>query len=56
MSESSVLIQDIGDVRIVRVNRPAKRNALNFETKALLARELQRADADPAVGAIVLTG
>lgn len=56
MTEPSVLSDDLDGVRVLRVNRPAKRNALNLETKALLARELQRADADPAVGAIVLTG
>ncbi|MFC9515260.1 enoyl-CoA hydratase-related protein [Nocardiaceae bacterium NPDC056970] len=43
-------------VRVVRINRPAKRNALNRETKELLASVLAESDADPAVRAIVLTG
>lgn len=56
MSESPVLIRDAGAVRVITINRPAKRNALNLKTKALLAQALERADADPSVGAIVLTG
>lgn len=60
MSERPVLAEDLtGDregVRVIRVNRPTKRNALNLETKSLLVTELERADADPTVGAIVLTG
>lgn len=60
MNESPVTWEDrSGDgagVRVVRINRPAKRNALNRETKELLAAVLTEADADPTVHAIVLTG
>ncbi len=56
MSDSPVLAHDSGAVRVIRINRPAKRNALNLEVKDLLSQHLQRADADPDVRAIVLTG
>ncbi|WP_224796460.1 enoyl-CoA hydratase/isomerase family protein [Pandoraea sputorum] len=52
----SLLIEDRGAVRVITMNRPDKRNALNNElTQALLA-SLREADADPEVNAIVLAG
>ncbi|WP_430331179.1 enoyl-CoA hydratase-related protein [Rhodococcus sp. ACT016] len=60
MNEPPVTYEDLaGDgagVRVVRINRPAKRNALDRATKELLAATLAESDADPAVRAIVLTG
>ena len=60
MNEPPVKCEDLaGDdagVRVVRVNRPAKRNALDRATKELLAVTLTESDADPSVRAIVLTG
>src|SRR5262245_62244899 len=51
-----LLIENRGAVRILTMNRPEKRNALNSElTKSLLA-ELLQADSDETVGCLVLTG
>ena len=43
-------------VAIVRIERAARRNALNLQVKTELIAALQAACADPAVVAIVLTG
>jgi len=52
----TLLTENRDAVRILTMNRPDKRNALNTElTRALLAA-LREADADEAVGAVVLTG
>ncbi len=53
---TSLLIENRGAVRILSMNRPEKRNALNFELAQGLLDALRAADADDAVGAIVLTG
>ena len=53
---TSLLIENRGAVRILTMNRPEKRNALNFELAKGLLDALLAADADDAVGAIVLTG
>jgi enoyl-CoA hydratase/carnithine racemase len=53
---TSLLIENRGAVRILTMNRPEKRNALNFELAKGLLDALRAADADDAVGAIVLTG
>ena len=55
-STDSLLIEDRDAVRVLTMNRPDKRNALNNElTRALLDAFLE-ADRDPAVKAVVLTG
>ncbi len=51
-----LLVEDRGAVRILTLNRPEKRNALNFELTQGLLDALRAADADESVGAIVLTG
>jgi enoyl-CoA hydratase len=60
MNGESVVHEDLSGghagVRILRISRPAARNALNLATKDLLVQELSAADADPRVQAIVLTG
>jgi enoyl-CoA hydratase len=45
-----------GRVRLVRLNRPAALNAANAELHGQLARIWTELDADPEIGAIVLTG
>ena len=45
-----------GRVRVLRLNRPEARNALSIELMGALADGLARAEADPEVGAAVLTG
>jgi enoyl-CoA hydratase/carnithine racemase len=52
----SLLIENRGAVRILTMNRPEKRNALNFELAKGLLEALKDGDADDSVGALVLTG
>ena len=52
----TLLIENRGAVRVLTMNRPEKRNALNTELTRALLDALRAADADDAVGAVVLTG
>lgn len=57
MSTDSVLnVEDFGAVRLLTLNRPDKRNALNRELNDALADALVEADHDPAVFVIAITG
>ncbi|RFS82951.1 enoyl-CoA hydratase/isomerase family protein [Actinomadura spongiicola] len=57
MPEPGVLIvEDHGAVRLLRLNRPTKLNALNTELTRALHDALRAADEDSAVRAVVLTG
>jgi enoyl-CoA hydratase/carnithine racemase len=49
-------IDDDGAVRVLRMNRPEKHNALNTALTAALLDALRAADADDTVHAVVLTG
>jgi enoyl-CoA hydratase len=51
-----ILIETDGAVRIVTINRPAARNAVDGHTAALLADAFRAFDADDAVAVAVLTG
>jgi enoyl-CoA hydratase/carnithine racemase len=51
-----LLIDNDGTVRILTMNRPEKRNALNTALSEALLNSLREADADMSVRAIVLTG
>ena len=53
---TDLIIEDQGAVRILRMNRPDKLNALNFSLTEGLCHALEAAAADEAVRAIVLTG
>ena len=53
---SQMLSEDRGAVRVLTLNRPAKRNALDHALSIELLAALKAADADDRVGAIVLTG
>lgn len=54
---SNVLRQDEQpSVRVLRLNRPEARNALNVALRHELLEELREADADPLVRAIILCG
>lgn len=55
-STDSLLIEDRAAVRVLTMNRPEKRNALNNELTRALLDALQAADRDPSVRAIVLVG
>ena len=43
-------------ILVLTMNRPARRNALSREMLAAMAEQLARAEADPAVRVVVLTG
>ena len=51
-----VLVADTGSVRLLTLNRPGARNALNSDLNAALYQALEEADADRGVRAVVLTG
>jgi len=51
-----LFMQDTGAVRVVTMNRPEKRNALNTALTRELLDALRAADADESVGCVVLTG
>lgn len=52
----TVLCADVGAVRVLTLNRPESRNALNRALIRALYTALKEADADDAVRAVVLTG
>jgi len=49
-------IEDIGAVRVLTLNRPEKRNALDTNLTSALLESLRGADADENVRCVVLTG
>ncbi|MCX7960715.1 MAG: enoyl-CoA hydratase/isomerase family protein [Burkholderiales bacterium] len=53
---SVLLVEDRGPVRLLTMNRPEKRNALDTALTRALLEALCAADADDAVGCVVLTG
>lgn len=53
---SELLISTKGPIRILTLNRPEKRNALNDELIAALKRALREADSDDTLRAIVING
>ncbi len=54
--DATVLVADEGRVRVIRMNRPAKKNALTQAMYAALVDALASAEADNQVRAILLTG
>lgn len=55
-SDPVLLVEDRGAVRVLTMNRPEKRNALNSDLTRALLEALRAADRDEAVGAVVLAG
>jgi enoyl-CoA hydratase/carnithine racemase len=53
---SVLLVEDRGAVRVLTMNRPEKRNALNTELTQALLDALRNADVNQAVGCVVLAG
>jgi methylglutaconyl-CoA hydratase len=51
-----VLVEDAGSIRVLTLNRPDKRNALNDELISELKRTLREADAETEVRAVVIRG
>jgi enoyl-CoA hydratase/carnithine racemase len=56
MTELVLRVENRGPIRILTLNRPDKRNALNLELTQALLDALRAADADQAVRCVVLTG
>jgi enoyl-CoA hydratase len=57
MSESLIKIQEAAPgVSLITIDRPERRNALNFEIKRLLADAIEALDCDPQVRVIVIAG
>jgi enoyl-CoA hydratase/carnithine racemase len=52
----TLLVENQGAVRILTMNRPEKRNALNTELTEKLLQAFRDTDKDDTVGAVVLTG
>lgn len=52
----TVLVEDLDGVRVVTIDRPEVRNAVDRPTADALDRAMAEADADPDVEAVVLTG
>ena len=52
----TILVETHGAVGLIRLNRPAAMNALCDQLMRELGSQLRAFDADPAIGAIVLTG
>src|SRR5882672_4154381 len=53
---NELLTEDRGAIRILTLNRPEKRNALNTALTRALLEGLRAADAAESVGCVVLTG
>ncbi len=51
-----ILVETHGQVGLIRLNRPAVLNALCDQLMGELGTQLQAFDADPAIGAIIITG
>ena len=56
MSDNVVLREDRGPVRILTMNRPDKLNAFNADMHRGLAASMARAESDPAVRCVLVTG
>ena len=56
MTDTPILVSTEGRVGLIRLNRPAQLNALNDALMDELGAALLAFDADPGVGAIVITG
>lgn len=53
---SEVLVEDVGQVRILTLNRPAALNAISRSLGYALIEQFRRADDDPAVRVVIITG
>jgi enoyl-CoA hydratase/carnithine racemase len=51
-----LIVEDRGPVRVLTMNRPDKRNALNTALTQALLDGLRAADADDSIGCAILTG
>ncbi len=56
MSYENILVSTEGQVGLIRLNRPEALNALNSAITAEISAAAAAFDADPAIGALVITG
>lgn len=56
MNDQPVVVEHLGAVALVRLNRPASANAINREMLALLEEVGEQLEIDPEIGAVVVTG
>lgn len=56
MTEPAALVERCGNVEVITINRPEARNAVNGAVSIGVGDALQRANHDPQVWAIVITG
>jgi enoyl-CoA hydratase len=56
MNYQNILTETVGNVGLIRFNRPQVRNALSRATIAELSRAVKAFEDDPRIGALVLTG
>lgn len=54
--EPTVLVENRGAVRVITLNRPARKNAIDLPTAQLLERVIDAFEADPTARVAVLTG
>ena len=55
MSEPKVLFEDHGNIAVIKLNRPEKRNALDPET-VMMFNEFSEKAKDPKFKAVIVTG
>ena len=55
-AEQAVLVEQRDNVLIVTINRPEARNAVNAAVHLGLGEALERAEHDPAIRVVILTG
>jgi enoyl-CoA hydratase/carnithine racemase len=53
---SDLIVEQAGELAILTIDRPSRRNAIGVQLVERLFQELDRADHDPGTRAIVLTG
>lgn len=53
---NTVLIEDHGRVRLLTLNRPEKKNAINTKMWDVIREAFQAAENDPSIACVVLTG
>ncbi|MFO1015261.1 MAG: enoyl-CoA hydratase [Caulobacteraceae bacterium] len=56
MAYETLIVEQDGPVTLIRLNRPEALNALNNQLMDELTAALDAAEADPAIGAMVITG
>lgn len=56
MSDPAVVVERMEHVKVITINRPEARNAVNAEAGGIIAAALEEAESDDGIWAVVLTG